>query len=728
MTSDAGGAAPARRLELVAGRDVGLRAALADGDRARDADGDLHESRRHYERAWPLAEAAGDPAALAAAALGLAGLWVSEHRTAAGAAALEARLRHVLGLLDPAAPLALRVRARLAGEADYAAGRHDAILAALAQAREAGDPDAVAEALSLAHHCLLGPEHLRQRRDLAAELTRVSFRTGRRSDLLMGLLWQTADAYAAGDPRAGRLLGELRGQLSEQDHRAVGFVVSAIDVMLAIRAGRLAEAESLAGLCARTGAAAGDVDSDWWSAAQLVTIRWYQGRLPELLPVLRDRAQSPELSAVDHSALAALAVAAAQGGDTRTAASSLAALCGSDLARLPRSSSWLVTLNGVVEAAALLGDAAAAGQAYDLLRPHAALPLVGSLGVTCFGSAQQALGVAALTAGQPGRAVDHLRAAVRDNLALAHWPALAASRARLARAYERRGGPGDTAAAEAELDTAAAEAAALGLPELGSPAWRRSAAGSPAPGPAALVTSAPRPATTGPAATGAGTTGPAATGPGATGAGTTGRVTTRAGTTGPGATGAGTTEPAATGAGVIEAGAVAECSRAGRRWRVTVGGRAVLAEDSIGMAHLAVLIANPRQEIPAADLVAGLAALSRPAGDGAHPVLDHEAIAGYRTRLRHLDAELSDLDEAGDSAGRAAAARAERDWLVAQLGSAAGFAGRTRSFPDQGERARVAVGKAIRRALARIAAADPAIGEHLRQAVRTGVRCSYWPA
>jgi hypothetical protein len=693
MTSDAGGAAPARRLELVAGRDVGLRAALADGDRARDADGDLHESRRHYERAWPLAEAAGDPAALAAAALGLAGLWVSEHRTAAGAAALEARLRHVLGLLDPAAPLALRVRARLAGEADYAAGRHDAILAALAQAREAGDPDAVAEALSLAHHCLLGPEHLRQRRDLAAELTRVSFRTGRRSDLLMGLLWQTADAYAAGDPRAGRLLGELRGQLSEQDHRAVGFVVSAIDVMLAIRAGRLAEAESLAGLCARTGAAAGDVDSDWWSAAQLVTIRWYQGRLPELLPVLRDRAQSPELSAVDHSALAALAVAAAQGGDTRTAASSLAALCGSDLARLPRSSSWLVTLNGVVEAAALLGDAAAAGQAYDLLRPHAALPLVGSLGVTCFGSAQQALGVAALTAGQPGRAVDHLRAAVRDNLALAHWPALAASRARLARAYERRGGPGDTAAAEAELDTAAAEAAALGLPELGSPAWRRSAAGSPAPGRAALVTSAPRPATTG-----------------------------------PGATGAGTTEPAATGAGVIEAGAVAECSRAGRRWRVTVGGRAVLAEDSIGMAHLAVLIANPRQEIPAADLVAGLAALSRPAGDGAHPVLDHEAIAGYRTRLRHLDAELSDLDEAGDSAGRAAAARAERDWLVAQLGSAAGFAGRTRSFPDQGERARVAVGKAIRRALARIAAADPAIGEHLRQAVRTGVRCSYWPA
>ncbi len=43
------------------------------------------------------------------------------------------------------------------------------------------------------------------------------------------------------------------------------------------------------------------------------------------------------------------------------------------------------------------------------------------------------------------------------------------------------------------------------------------------------------------------------------------------------------------------------------------------------------------------------------------------------------------------------------------------------------ERARVAVGKAIRRALARITDADAVIGEHLRQTVHTGARCSYWP-
>jgi hypothetical protein len=144
------------------------------------------------------------------------------------------------------------------------------------------------------------------------------------------------------------------------------------------------------------------------------------------------------------------------------------------------------------------------------------------------------------------------------------------------------------------------------------------------------------------------------------------------------------------------------------------------------MAHLAVLLANPRQEIPAADLAAGLAALSA-AGDRSpvHAVLDKAAMAEYRNRLKRLGAELDQL-EPGDEQDRGAA-QAERDWLVAELAGAAGFGGRVRSFPDQSERARVAVGKAICRALARITEADAALGNHLRQTVHTGVRCSYWP-
>ncbi|MGH3201999.1 MAG: hypothetical protein ACRDP5_08105, partial [Streptosporangiaceae bacterium] len=260
MTGEAGQATPARRLELVTDPADGLGAALAAGIRAREVDGDLRASRQSFERAYQLAEMAEDVQAMALAALGLAGLWVSERRTVTGAVLLESRLEHVLSLLDPHSSLAVRVRTRLAGEADYVRGGHEAILAELGAARAATDPELLAEALSLAHHCLLGPEHVQLRRELAVELIKVSFRTRRRSDLLMGLLWQTVDAYSAGDPHAGRYLGELRDQLEQQNHLAVAFVVSAIDVMLAIRAGRLDEAESLARGCAASGALAGDID------------------------------------------------------------------------------------------------------------------------------------------------------------------------------------------------------------------------------------------------------------------------------------------------------------------------------------------------------------------------------------------------------------------------------------------------------------------------------------
>ena len=662
MAGEAGGVLSTRRLGLVAERDDELRDALAGGARAQDADGDLQASRHHFERAYRLAEQAGDVHSRALAALGLAGLWVGERRTVSSTVLLEARLQHVLAPLDAHSPLALRIRARLAGEADYLRGEHAAILAVLREARAAGDPVPLAEALSLAHHCLLGPDHVQLRRDLAVELIKASFRTERRSDLLMGLLWQTVDAYSDGDPHAGRLLGELRGQLGQRAHLAVGFVVSAMDVMLAIRAGRLAEAESLAKICAGSGAAAGDIDSEWWPGAQLVTIRWYQGRLGELLPMLRDLVKCPVLSAVDNSSVAALAVAAALSGDRHTAASSLAGLCGSGLESLPRSSSWLATMNGIVEAAALLGDADAAERAYELLSPYASLPMVGGLGITCFGATHQALGVASLTCGHLDRAIDHLRAAVQQNLALGHWPAVIASRQRLAQALRLRGRPGDGDAARCGLDSATSEAAALGLPLLSLPVPGHPARRDPVPG---------RPGAPGP---------------------------------------------------------VAECHRVGRNWRLTVHGRSVLIAGSIGMTHLAVLIANPRQEVSAADLVAGLAGLSRASGgDGpAQAVLDHEAIAEYRDHLKRLDAELGQPDP-GDDPGRLARARAERDWLIAQLAGAAGLGGRTRSFPGQGERARVAVGKAIRRAIVRVTEADAIVGEHLRQAVHTGVRCSYWP-
>ena len=78
------------------------------------------------------------------------------------------------------------------------------------------------------------------------------------------------DLFLDGDPHAEGRLGELRGLLADRDHLAVGYVVRAIDVMLAIRSGRLAEAERLAKECLDAGGKAGDIDADGWYAAHLV--------------------------------------------------------------------------------------------------------------------------------------------------------------------------------------------------------------------------------------------------------------------------------------------------------------------------------------------------------------------------------------------------------------------------------------------------------------------------
>jgi len=443
---------------------AGIRPLLEAGSHALLTEGNLVRSREKFESAYLLAQRHDDRDALALAMLGLCGLWVHEHRTATGATEIRTRLEHTLSVVGPRSPLALRLRVRIAGEADYKVTGHAGILALLAETRLADDPIARAEALSLAHHCLLGPGHQELRQLLALELIGASVATTRRIDRLMGLLWHTVDLFLAADTHAERRLSELEEAVAERENLAVGFAADAIRVMLTIRAGRFDQAEKSAQACVQLGQSAGDMDAIGWYGAQLVAIRWFQGRLPELLPLLDELVHSATLSTIDNSYFAALAIAAAQAGDRRKASSSLARLIGHDLATLPRSSTWLISMMGIVETAHFLGDRETAGSAYELLRPFGDLPVMASLAVACFGSAHYPLGVAAMTIGDADLAVDHLRAAIRHNLALGHWPAVMFSRARCAQALLLRDGPGDAVAAGRERAAASEEAAALGVP------------------------------------------------------------------------------------------------------------------------------------------------------------------------------------------------------------------------------------------------------------------------
>jgi class 3 adenylate cyclase len=179
--------------------------------------------------------------------------------------------------------------------------------------------------------------------------------------------------------------------------------------------------------------------------------------------------------------------------------------------------------------------------------------------------------------------------------------------------------------------------------------------------------------------------------------------------------------------------------REGDYWTIHCGESAFHFKDSKGFRSLARLLATPHVEIHVLELarviadssVARNAAL--PTGgdhlvphEPAGPVLDGQAKAEYRERLRELDQEIDEAQNWGD-AERAARAEAEKRTLARQLASALGLGGRDRKLPSPGERARVNLTRTIRAAIDSIAASHPDLGAHLRAAIRTGTFCSYSP-
>lgn len=421
------------------------------------------EARARFAQDAAAAEASGDIAGFAEAAIGLGGLWVHEHRRTLDRLAVNAVQRRAAAALEHGSPAAIRLRARLAAEAVYVGSDLAPLRAEYDAARESGDPVAIAEVSSLLHHCMLGPHYACERRALVEELAEAATSSGRPRDALMALLWRTVNLHLAGHRRAPRALAELRELLGAHPCGAISYVAAALEVTAVMRTGALDRAEELARECLAFGLEVGDADALAWHAAQLLALRWMQGRLAEVQPVvaqLTTAATVPEGNDVFNAALAAAAAAA---GDMVTAQSALASLRVHGLARLPRSSSWLPTMLSVSEAAHALQDRECAAEVAALLAPFADLPVMASLGIACFGSVRRPLGVALRTAGDLDGAIAHLEAAVFADLALGNRPAHAISLASLADALAARGQPGDLDAAGTAWHQAITAAQQMGM-------------------------------------------------------------------------------------------------------------------------------------------------------------------------------------------------------------------------------------------------------------------------
>ncbi len=151
----------------------------------------------------------------------------------------------------------------------------------------------------------------------------------------------------------------------------------------------------------------------------------------------------------------------------------------------------------------------------------------------------------------------------------------------------------------------------------------------------------------------------------------------------------------------------------GGLWLVGREGATFMLPHMRGLEHLHALLRQPDADLPARSL-AGAEIVVEQRG---LEVLDEESLRVLRSRLAHLDAELEFRERPS--------LREEREAIADHLAAATGLAGRRRTTGSHDERARVAVRKAIVGALARIAEADPRLGRHLRDRIRTGNECRY---
>jgi len=165
--------------------------------------------------------------------------------------------------------------------------------------------------------------------------------------------------------------------------------------------------------------------------------------------------------------------------------------------------------------------------------------------------------------------------------------------------------------------------------------------------------------------------------------------------------------------------------RDGEVWMLRHGGREVRLRDSKGLRDLHALLTRPGTAVAALDL-AGAAPGRLAAAPDTGEVIDAQARAAYRQRLRELEEAAAEADAAADIE-RSARIAAERDALVEALTQAYGLGGRARRPGSAAERARTAVTARIKDAIRRVGEVHPELGRHLARSVRTGTFCVYDP-
>jgi len=375
--------------------------------RARWASGATARARQSFREIADLGRRAGDGEILAQAALGYAGRTDASPTPRTDAVALlEEALSRQAGAGDPAlrSELTARLATELYGDPDVPRSQRLA-RDGLALAERSGDDAALAYALTALHFTHLRPDVAPERRRVWTERALALVADAPPSDVRALALQQ----------RMLDLLEEGAGGAFQETFRAYGETVDALDLPFfhflrallegtrALLDGRLDEAEELAHAAHERGRSVESPNAPAALAAQLFAVRTRQGRLAELLPLLRAARERPDAPPAFVGALAAATAAAGDPAQTRRVlATALPAL-----AALPRDHSWLGSAVATARAAAREGDPAALRVLRATLAPHAGRVAVAGHGAALVGTVDRALAQLARRAGDTEAAARH---------------------------------------------------------------------------------------------------------------------------------------------------------------------------------------------------------------------------------------------------------------------------------------------------------------------------------
>ena len=412
--------------------------------------GDTRAARGSFEQAAEVARRLGDGEMLARAALGYViglGGFLLFARFEAGATGI-GLLEEALGALPAEdSPLRARVLARLAVEM-YSSHEGERRLAVSAEAiemsRRLGDSEALVTALHAQHWARGDPEMVYERLENAEEMLAVAEQLGDQEfaflahNCRLSCLLELCDG--AGLDAEIAAIADLADRIHQPFYRWHGVCLK---VIRAVLDGRFDDAERLAQEALRIARLRHSEYAAYvYEHAQLVAIRWAQGRFDEYWPEVAYHGERYLWIPRWREALAA-----AESGDRAAAALELAR-AGHGFAEIPRDGFWLLRLCSLAEACVLVGDRADAERLYDLLLPYADRNAI-ALTQVPFGPVALRLGMLAALLERWDEAETHFEAALeRCELLGAR-----AMRPRVLREYARglvrRTGEGDSARAAA---------------------------------------------------------------------------------------------------------------------------------------------------------------------------------------------------------------------------------------------------------------------------------------